>query len=223
MMKTLGCSLVFLLLIFITFSTDAQKIGVKVGYSLSDMLLKDDGDNVSDELSAKSGFHFGPTIEFEMNDNFCIETALLFTTKGISVSESETFENISFTTEAELNLFYVDIPVYAKAYIDAGNVKLYGMLGPYVGIGISGKSKMEGSIGPELYSEEDDISWGSDEDDDLKRFETGIALGLGMNLNSFLFEVSTHMSLSNISPQSEYDMIAKNRLFLITVGYQFGE
>ena len=222
-MKTFRCCLVLVLLSLFPLVSFSQTFGLKAGYSLSDMLMKDGGDNVSDELSARSGFHFGPTMEFEINENFSIETAFLFTTKGISMSESESVDNVTFSSDLELNLFYMDIPVYAKAYVDFGSVRLYGMLGPYVAAGLTGKIKMEGSAGPGLYSEEDDISWGSGEEDDLKRLAAGIALGGGVHVHSLLFEVSTHLGLSNLSPHSEYDLIAKNRLFMVTVAYSFGE
>lgn len=210
-----------LFLLLIPFLSFSQIFGLKAGYTLSDMLVKDENGSLADQMSMRSTFHFGMTSEFPVNDNFSIETVLLLANKGASIEESETYENMTFSTKADINLFYLDIPVYAKAYADVNKIRFYGMLGPYVGVGLSGTLKMEGSAGPELYSEEEDISWGSGDEDDLKRLAFGIALGVGAEVNSFRFEFSSHLGLSNLSPHSEYDMTLKNRTFMFTAGYKF--
>ncbi|WP_297101092.1 porin family protein [uncultured Draconibacterium sp.] len=213
----------FVLAVFIVFSGSlfAQTIGVRAGYSLSDLFLEEGGESASENFSMRSGFHLGPTFEWDINEGAGIETALLLTTKGVKQDESESYEGITYSSKAKVNLWYLDIPVYGKLYADVAKTRIYGMAGPYVGIGLSGKTKMEESGGGESYDEEWDIVWGPDEDDDLKRLELGLAVGGGIEINSFLFEFTSHFGLNNISPQSDYDIVARNRAFMFSLGYKF--
>lgn len=220
-MKTFSRLLILSVFTILTGSLFAQTIGVKAGYTLSDLLLKEDGESASDDFNMRSGFHLGPTFEWSINEGASIETALLLTTKGIKLDESESYEGITYSSEAKVNLWYLDIPVYGKLYADVGETRIYGMIGPYIGIGLSGKTKMEESGGGENYSDDWDIEWGDSEDDDLKRLGLGLAVGGGIEVNSFLFEFTSHLGLNNISPQSDYDIVARNRAFMFSVGYKF--
>ncbi|QIA07754.1 porin family protein [Draconibacterium halophilum] len=209
--------------LFTTFTSFlfAQTIGIKAGYTLSDLLLKEDGESVSDEFDMRSGFHIGPTFEWGIGEGAGIETALLITTKGVKTNESELFEGIAYSSKSKVNLWYLDIPVFGKLYADVNKSRIYGMLGPYFGIGLSGKTKVEEKGGTESFNEEWNIVWGPDEDDDLKRLGLGLAVGGGVEINSFLFEFTAHFALNNISPQTDYDMVARNRSFMFSVGYKF--
>lgn len=198
-MKTFTRFFVVAVFTVLSCSLFAQTIGVKTGYTLSDLFLEEDGESASDNLSMRSGFHLGPTFEWDINEGSGIETALLLTTKGIKLDGSGVFEGISYNTNVKVNLWYLDIPVYGKLYADVGQTRIYGMAGPYIGIGLSGKAKMEES-GGESYEEEWDIAWGDSEDDDLKRLGLGLAVGGGVEFNSFLFEFTSHFGLNNISP-----------------------
>ena len=199
----------------------AQTIGIKAGYTLSDMLIKEEGEIISEPLEMRSGLHLGPTFEWPIGEGAGIETALLLTTKGIKMNESDSFEDVPYSINSTIKLWYLDIPVFGKLYTDVNNIKIYGMLGPYVGIGLNGKTKVDETVGSESYDEEYDIVWGSGENDDLKRLGLGLAVGGGVEVNSFLFEFTAHFALNNISPQADYDMVARNRLFMFSLGYKF--
>ncbi|WP_319480350.1 porin family protein [uncultured Draconibacterium sp.] len=220
-MKTSTRLLVLAVFIVFSCSLFAQTIGVKAGYTLSDLFLEEDGESASEDFSMRSGFHLGPVFEWDINEGAGIETALLLTTKGIKMDESESYEGITYNAKANVNLWYLDIPVYGKLYADVGQTRIYGMAGPYIGIGLSGKTKMEESGGSENFSEEWGIEWGDSEEDDLKRLELGLAVGGGIEVNSFFFEFTSHFGLNNISPQSDYDVIARNRAFMFSLGYKF--
>lgn len=220
-MKRLVRLLAMVLLTTSAGSLFAQTIGVKAGYTLADMLIEEEGEIISEELEMRSGFHFGPTFEWGIGEEAGIETALLITTKGKRTNELETFEGISYRSNSKVNLWYLDIPVLGKLYADVGQTRIYGMAGPYVGIGLSGITKMEETVGSENYDEEWDIVWGPDEDDDLKRLGLGLAVGGGVEVNSFLFEFTAHFALNNISPQSDYNIVVRNRSFMFSLGYKF--
>jgi hypothetical protein len=217
-MKNLMKLLVLVIVFSLATETFAQKFWVKGGLNLSDMLVKDDDDTYSDEFKMKPGFHIGASAEFPINEMFSFETGLLLSTKGIKMSEEEDGDKY----EAKLNLMYLDIPLNAKASFDIGGAKLYGTFGPYIGLGMHGKSKYEETYDGETETDEENIKWGSDEDDDLKRFDFGLAAGAGVEIKSFQIGLTYALGLANISPDSDGGYKMNNRVLGISVGYKFG-
>ena len=73
-----------------------------------------------------------------------------------------------------------------------------------------------------LKTEEEDIKWGSDEDeDDLKRLEMGATFGAGLEFGSFLIGANYDLGLSNISSYQDGGATSKNRVIRFSVGYRF--
>jgi len=211
----------FVVVIAFTMATDelfAQNFGLKGGLNLSNMLMKDDDDTYSDDLKMKPGFHVGATAEFPLSEIFSFETGLLLSTKGFKMSESE--EEISM--EVKMNLLYLDIPLTAKTTYDLGGPKIYGVFGPYVGMGLSGKSKIEVTYDGETETEEEDIEWGSDKEKDLKRLDFGLTMGAGVEIKSFQIGLTYNLGLANISPDTDGGLKINNRVLALTVGYKFG-
>ena len=211
-MNTVTQMLAVLVFVTLAGSVFAQTIGIKAGYTLSDMLIEEGGEIMTEQLDMRSGFHFGPTFEWGIKEGAAIETALLITTKGIEINESETVGDSWYNTPSEVNLWYLDVPVFGKLYTNVNDIKIYGMLGPYFGFGLSGKIKSEENI---------DIVWGPDEDDDLQRLGLGLGVGGGFEFNSFLIEFTGHFMLNNISPKANSDVTMRNRTFMFSLGYKF--
>ncbi|MDX8339123.1 porin family protein [Draconibacterium sp. IB214405] len=211
-MRIVARLLVMAFFTFLSVDLFAQTIGVKAGYTLSDMMIDEGGSIMTEQLNMRSGFHFGPTFEWGINEGAGIETALIITTKGIKINESESVNDHWYSIPSKVNLWYIDIPVFGKLYTNINALKIYGMLGPYVGVGLSGKIKLENDR---------KIVWGPDEDDDLHRFGLGLGVGGGLELNSFLFEFTGHFALNNISTKANTDVTMRNRSFMFSLGYKF--
>ena len=139
------------------------------------------------------------------------------------MSEEETFMRETYKYESKVNLLYLDIPLSAKASFDLGGTKIYGVFGPYLGFGLSGKSKYEEAFDGETESDEEDIKWGSDEDEsDLKRLDFGLTMGAGVEINSIQIGLSYALGLANISPYTDGGSKINNRVLGLSVGYKFG-
>ncbi len=218
-MKNLIKLLCVVVLFTMATRTTAQKFAVKGGLNLSKMLIKDDDDTYSDNFKMNPGFHLGVTAEFPINDMISFEPGLLLSTKGYKAKESGTGYEYKETT----NLFYFEVPLNAKATFDVGGTKVYGIFGPYLGLGLSGKSKTkyteDGDSGTDTYT----IKWGSDADnDDLKRFDLGLNVGAGVEIKSMLVGINYGLGLANISSYTDGGNKAKNRVLAISFGYKLG-
>jgi hypothetical protein len=196
----------------------SPKIYLKGGLNLADVVIKDNEDNYSEDIKSKLGFHTGLTAEFPINEIVSIEPGLFFKAKGIKNEVSESYQGVSYKTSTNANLNYLDIPVVAKASHKMGNLTAYGSLGPYLGFGLSGRSKMEETYNGETQSTDEKIKWGSGSDDDLKRLDYGLTAGAGIEVNNIQIGLSYDLGLANISADTNNGMQTKVRCFNITLG-----
>ena len=222
-MKKLIGLFVFVIAISVSVQSHAQVFGVKTGLNLSNMLVKDDEETQSDDFELKPGFHAGLTAEFPLTELLSFETGLLLSTKGFKDIGEDTYWGETESYKAKLNLYYLDVPLTAKATIDLGRAGIYGLLGPYIGVGLSGKSKHETDSGDMTVTYEEVVKWGSTKiEDDLKRLDFGLMTGAGVKISSLQIGITYGLGLANISPDTEGGFRVKNRVFGFSVGYSIG-
>lgn len=195
--------------------------GVKGGLNLSKIVVKDDLDNYSESYKLNPGFHVGVTAEMPLTETFAFETGLLLSTKGFKMKESEAFDGTSYEYHATANLYYLDLPLTARKYFTIGGTRFFGTFGPYIGYGLSGKAKMETTKNGETESDEEDVKWGSGDNDTIKRLDFGLTAGAGLGLNALQFGVSYNLGLANIAADTSGGTTIHNQVIALSVGYQF--
>lgn len=220
-MKNFGTLLIFAIMFTLSTESYAQTFGVKGGLNLSNMHSKDDDETYDDNFKMNPGFHLGATAEFPITEMFSFETGLLLSTKGTKVSDKYESNSVTYeSSKGKINLFYLDIPLTSKATYDLSGTKIYGVFGPYLGIGLSGKYKYE-ETGSTTTTQ--DVKWGqSSSDDDLKRFDYGLIFGTGVEIKTIQIGLSYGIGLANISSNFSNGMKIKNRVLEISAGYKFG-
>lgn len=195
---------------------------VKGGLNLSTMSIKDDNGTGSGDTKSKIGFHFGITAEYPISKLVAFETGIFISSKGAKSHNINTYTGDLYESNSTLNLLYLEIPLTAKTYFNVGQAKIFGALGPYIGLGLSGKFKDESVINGETKSFEHNISWGSNRADDYKRLDYGLTTGAGIEISSILIGLSYNLGLANISTRPDNGLKIKNRVFGVSVGYKFG-
>ena len=218
-MKGLMNLLIVFVMFGITAESLAQTIGIQAGLNLSDMLMKDDEGVYGDNFKIKPGFNAGATLEFPIKEMFSFNMGLLLSTKGYKVDDK--YGTTEF--KGTFKLLYIDIPLTAKAYFNVLGARIYGAIGPYFGVGLSGKYKFDVTINGDTTTDTENINWGSDAaDDDLKRLDFGLTAALGVEINSIDIGVSYGLGLANISSFTDGGTKVKNRVLGISLGYKFG-
>ncbi|MBB3699515.1 outer membrane beta-barrel protein [Flammeovirga yaeyamensis] len=218
-MKRLTKLLTIIFVALLCYQTNAQTIGIKGGLNLATLNEKDNDGTYSDNYDMNPGFHFGLTVDVPLNEFLSFEPGLLLTTKGMKYED----ELIGLNLSGHANLYYIDVPLNLKATHEFGSgVKLYGTIGPYVGMGLSGKIKATLEFQGDEQTEEEEIKWGSNQDEDtFKRLDMGLTFGAGVEINSILLGLSYDLGLSNISTNQDNGMSVKNRVLKFSVGYRF--
>ena len=220
-MKNVSKLLFVILIGSLSLQTYAQKYGIKGGLNLSNQMWQEDGETLSSDFKMKPGFHIGGTYEHPISGPISIQAGLIFKMKGLSMSEE--YGSESYTEK--FTLYYLDIPVVVKAVVDVSSaVEIYGEVGPYLGMGLSGKSKWEYVSTGYTESDEEKVDWGSDSDNDhFKRPDFGLSIGGGVIIKGVQVGASYDLGLANISAYTENGAKIKNRVLLITGVYWFGK
>ncbi len=161
-----------------TAMTTAQttSFGIKGGLGMSDF-----GGGV-EGAKARVGFNVGITADYEFKSNMSIQSGLSFITKGANMSEGNSF----------VGLNYLQFPVYF-AYKTAVSpaTRIVFQAGPYAAYGIGGKTKYEEA--GESISDDSFGRYG-----DVKRFDAGLGLGIGVDFGHFIVGLGWDMGLLNI-------------------------
>ncbi|MCZ8355117.1 MAG: porin family protein [Cyclobacteriaceae bacterium] len=218
----------FIYVIFLmTFFSNSfsQTISLRGGVNIANMLSKDDDESYSDSYSPKVGLNLGVITEFNLSENIGLETGFIYSGKGFSSSLTYTDPIAGeFSVEGKASLLYFEIPINVKPYFNLGNLKVFSIIGPYIGIGLRGKTIFETKALGFTEKIEEDIKWGTDEDNDhFKRLDAGLNFGGGIEFNKFQISVNYQHGLMNISPTNENGAKIKNRVAALTVSYMFNK
>ncbi len=167
------------------------------------MIIEDNDITYSKDFKNRVGYQLGVSIQSESDKIVSFEGGLNIGTRGFDYSESVVFEGINMKVEQKMKLLYLTVPLTAKATVDLGNAKLYAALGPYLALGLQGEVWTKASAGALSEETTEDISWGTDENDnDLMRFDGGVHLGFGLEYKNV---------------ELEWNMITELRIFLHTL------
>ncbi len=226
---------VFLVLVLTTtvaLSTKAQ-VYLQGGLNLANITKTNDGQTEKNNILPS--FNAGILGRLPIADVFSIESGLLLTGHG---SKAETYFNGGNDyVKTKFNPLYLQVPLNAVIKIPLekqSNVFFHA--GPYVAMGIGGKSRSESKLGPLMSSETKSIQFSNDDpftsqEEDagynkLKRFDFGLNFGGGFQFQHVMLKVNYGLGLAKInSTQSNNTANDKNkyRTLSFSVGIPLGK
>jgi hypothetical protein len=216
--------LIVVIALTMTAESIAQEVVVNAGFNLSSQLIEKDNQTYYDGIGWKPGFIFGATTAIPITGVFSFEPGISLSTKGYKQSLAQGGPLDVTDVKRNVNLYCVDLPINVKALFDIGTTKIYGTLGPYIGIGLWGKEKSDYLFRGEPSSGNLDINWGSDaETDDYKRIDFGLNAGVGLEIKSVRIGLSYSYGLANISPNADGGLKINNRVITFSLGYKLGK
>lgn len=198
------------------------KFGVKAGVTFPTLSYSSDLEE-GIKNKANTSFYVGGTVDIPVGGMFSIQPGLTFLGKGDKQEASVAGDGDSFSFKGSTRLMYIELPVNAVVSFAVGEGKVFVGAGPYYGMAISGKSKVETKMTIDGVTESEEISADADfgKDGDTKRgdfglnFLAGYQLGSGVNIHA-----GYGLGLSNISKNSG-DFKVKNNVFSVGVGFSF--
>lgn len=189
-----------------TESSLQPKFGIKGGINLSNLYV----DDVEDE-NMKVGVNVGVFAKLPVTKGFSIQPELLYSSKGAKI----TYNNIFGDGEYRFNLNYVELPVLAVFNLGK-NFNIHA--GPYAALLTSANIKR-------LDNESGDVDDIADLDtDNFKRFDYGLAGGVGFDIQNFTLGARYNYGLNEIGDggiAGEATRNSKNSAFTFYIGIGF--
>ncbi len=187
--------------------SQSPTFGVQAGITLANEKAK--FENTSEKNDSKIGFTAGVLADFPLQENLSFQPSINFTQKGGKSKEND------FGSE-KITLNYLEVPLNFVYKVGERGQAYFG-LGPVLSVGLSGKDKFEF----EGATEEEDITFGSNEDEDLKRFEfSGNILAGYMITDGLSITANYNMGISSIvHSNNNIDASLRNNYFGIRLGY----
>lgn len=182
-------------------SDSADSYGVKAGvlWTTLDLTIPDFIISENQQIGFTAGF-FGST---RLGGPLYLDLEVLVTTKGAKYDFAD-FEN-------ELRLTYLELPVLARVgVLRAGAVTAYVSGGPSFAFKLKEVQKEAG--------EETSV------DDEVKKWDVGIAMGGGVSFGSWVVDARYTLGLIDIvdvDTAGFAEPTAKNRAISVTFGYRF--
>lgn len=216
----------------IALSTKAQ-VYVQGGLNLANITKTNDGQ--TEDNNILPSFNVGILGRLDLAPYFDLESGILLTGQG---SKAETYFNGGNDyVKSKFNPLYLQVPLNAVVKIPTTKTSsVFFHAGPYVAMGIGGKSKMDTKIGILTSSSESDIKFSNDDPftsqqddaayDKLKRFDFGLNFGGGFQFKHLILKANYGLGLAKInSTQSNNNANDKNkyRTLSFSVGIPLGK
>ncbi len=176
-------------------------------------------------------FNAGILGRFGLSETVDLESGLLLTGRG---SKAETYFNGGVDyVKAKFNPLYVELPLNLIVKIPLDKTSgIFFNAGPYVAVGVGGKSKTESKLGPLSASSSSSIKFSNDDpftsqQDDaaynkLKRFDFGMNIGGGFQFEHLLLKVNYGLGFAKInSTESNNTVNDKNKYRTLSVSVGF--
>lgn len=204
-----------------TLQTYAQSgAQIRAGLNLANVSITDNGR--VDDANQLTSFHIGLVGDVPLAGNaLSFQPGILFTGKGAkTVTE---YPSISTTRKATTNPYYIEIPanLVFKAPL-GGSSRLFAGAGPYLGIGIAGKNKVQtvSPIGtsdtereiefsnddPTTINEEEGAGFGI-----MKRFDYGLNGTAGIEGKNLVLGVNYGLGLAKLQSGGNSSADDKNK------------
>ncbi len=205
-------------------------IYIKGGLNLANITTTSDGR--VDEAKMLPAFHVGVLGDMPLGDAFSFQLGLVLTGKG---SKTEIYLTSSTTDnyyKIQTNPLYLEVPANFVFKVPFGNdSRLYFGAGPYVAMGIGGKTKGEQKLLGVTSNYEKSINFNDDDPltagqedasvNKLRRFDYGANALAGFEAGKFLLGVNYGLGLAKIgSAESNDNDQNKHRVWSISLGIQ---
>lgn len=171
---------------------------IKAGMNISNFVSVDDA-------KSKIGFRGGIGIDVAFTEMWSVQPSIMFTSKGGKIETD--------MSEEKINAWYLELPIMGAARFHvAENASIVLSAGPYIAVGIGGKT----TINLQRVIEDEVSTFGGER---ANRFDTGVGLGAALEYRRFILAFEAQLGLIKVMDVG--DKSPKNLNFAISLGYRF--
>lgn len=203
---------------------------LRVGLNMANVSVTDDGR--VDDANMLTSFNAGIVGDIPLSSFISFQPGILFTGKG---SKTQYGDPSSSTYKKEtFNPYYIEVPANFVIKAPLGKTSNFFIgAGPYLGVGVAGKTKLEGKLAGFSINGEKSIEFSNDDPttmneeegagfDKLKRFDYGLNGTAGIEGKTIVLGVGYGYGLAKIpsGSNSSADDNNKHRVLSFTVGFK---
>jgi hypothetical protein len=163
-----------------------------------------------DDMKSKVGFNVGALVGYNFTDMLGLQSGLMLNTRGAQ-EDAEGYK-------VSINIYELQVPLFLTGtFAISDDFKIKANVGPTFGIGVSGKLKMEYGSESEtmdLYKKEE-----GEDKSMAKRFDLGVAFGVGAEFKNIYLGVGYDLGVTNISNYDDDKMNTGS--LMISLGFTF--
>jgi hypothetical protein len=216
-------------------STYAQKskssVMIRGGVNFANISINDDGD--VDDTKSLTSFQAGIVGDVHLASILYLQPGVIFTGKGTKSQVGE--ETDATWYKSTVHPYYIEVPVnlVLKTPGKEGGIRFFAGAGPYLGIGIAGNRKIEGSVFNADFESKDKIKWSNDDPTTLnyeegagfgvlKRFDYGLNGTVGIETSNLVIGANYGLGLAKLQSGSNDDNgnNNKHRVISLTLGFK---
>ncbi len=208
----------------IAVTANAQTFYAQGGVNFANISTNANGD--VQKSNTLTSFNVGFMNQFGLSKVVDLEAGLLLMGEG---AKSETNFGPDNYVNAKFNPLYLQVPLNLLVKVPlASNAKLFFNAGPYLAVGVGGKSKIESSTIAGPVKSVSDIKFSNDDPrtsqqegaayNRLKRFDYGVNAGAGIDFGSFILKGNYGLGLAKInSTQTNNSADDKNKYRTVSI------
>jgi hypothetical protein len=202
---------------------------IKGGVNFANISINSDGD--VDHAKTLTSFQAGIIGDLYLAPILYLQPGILFTGKGTKSQTGN--EGDASWYKATDNPYYIEIPVNLVLKTPGEHTRFFAGAGPYLGIGIAGNHKVEGSVFGADFESKSKIKWSNDDPTTfdteegagfgvLRRFDYGLNGIAGVELSNMVISANYGLGLAKVQSgtDSDDDRNNKHRVFSLTVGFK---
>ncbi|MDR0824338.1 MAG: PorT family protein [Prevotella sp.] len=157
----------------------------------------------------KVGFHAGATYDFKLSEKFYFQPAALFSLHSFGFDGNKLF----YLKDGTVDRYFLEIPAnFSFRPAITSSTKLVIDFGLYAKYGLFGKLKYI------VHSEDNYETVRASSYDEYNRFDVGVNVGVGMEINRIYIGLGYQRGLTNEDGEVE---AFRNQIFRISCGYKF--
>jgi len=212
----------------------SQKVYLQGGVNLANISTSSSG--ATEKNNMLTSFNVGVMGRSNASEPIALEAGLLLDGRGSKANTYTTSSTDDNYIKTKFNPLYLEIPVNLIVRMPLqSKSNIFVNAGPYIAMGIGGKSKVETKFLGAVSNSSSDIEFNNDnpsttqqEDagyDKLKRFDYGVNLGAGFDLGKILLKANYGLGLAKInSTETDNSSNDKNkyRTVSVSVGIPLG-
>jgi hypothetical protein len=208
-------------------TANSQKLYVQGGVNLANISTSNSG--ATQKSNLLTTFNAGIMARSNAAEPIALEAGLLLEGKGSKTDTYITSSTDDNYVKTKFNPLYLQLPVNLVVRLPLqSNTNIFFNAGPYVAMGIGGKSKTEIKIMGNVTKSSTDIEFNNDDTskngqedaiyNKLKRFDYGVNVGGGFDLQSVILKVNYGLGLAKInSTQTDNSENNKNKYRTVSI------